>query len=162
MKKYISLAAVAAAAVALGVSGANALTTPGNLTVNANVASTCSISTGAKLDFGTVNVADTNTYTNAHTTIGVTCGSPFAIALDNGAKPDGSGRRQVHVGAGSDPIDLIGYDLSDISSGGAAWNSARVYNAGSTTVDVYGKLDTPAAGQNTGSYSDTVGITLTY
>jgi spore coat protein U-like protein len=162
MKKYISLAAVAAAAVALGVSGANALTATGSLAVTANVASACSISAGATLAFGTVNAADTTTHTDGNTTIGVTCGSPFTIALDTGAKPDVNGRRQVHVGAGSDPADLIGYDLSDISSGGAAWNSARVYAAGSTSVAVYGRLDTPAAGQHTGSYSDTVGITLTY
>ncbi len=53
MNKYISLAAVAAAALALGVSGAHAATLTGNLAVSMQLNGTCTATSGT-LNFGTI------------------------------------------------------------------------------------------------------------
>ena len=81
MTKYISRAAIAAAALAFSVSGANAynnVANGANLSVTATVITTCSV-TGGTLAFG--NIATTNPYSqNASTTISVNCPTGFTVA----------------------------------------------------------------------------------
>jgi spore coat protein U-like protein len=161
MNKYISLAAVAAAALALGVSGASALTASGNLTVDLTVSSHCSVGTSA-LHFGNVDAGATVEQSGG---ISVTCtnGTGYDITLDNGGHPV-SGARNVSNGT-----DLIPYTLCGdaFASGICAtpWAGATakhgVGTGATATVDVYGQA---VAGANvtTGLYQDSVGITLTY
>jgi spore coat protein U-like protein len=159
MNRYVSLAAIAAA-LALGVSGAQALTSlSANLTVQAQVTTTCSV-TATTLNFGTI-LASTTTATNASAPISIDCGVPYKLALGNGANYDMSNsKRQVHTGAGTGATSYMGYVLND--STGNSWDNNALLNPPVSTVTVYGVLDAPVSGQLEGTYTDTVAMTLNY
>ena len=165
MTKYISRAAIAAAALAFGVSGANATNNiaTGTLSVTADVITAC-IVTGNTLAFG--NIATTTTdATHSSTSISVSCPVPFTVAMSTSGSYD-SGTNKYYVTDGATPTaHTIGYTLSD-AQGGTNWNGgvARSYpgSGTDTTISVYGILDGLSSGQPQGHYTDSVQILVNY
>ncbi len=158
MSKYVSFAAIAAT-LALGISGAHALTASANLTVKAQVTTTCSVA-ATTLDFGTVLTSATTT-TPGSATIGITCSVPYRLALDNGQHFDNNtGKRRVHTGSDTTTANYMSYALN--TPDGNPWDNNTKTNPPVSSLTVYGVLDAPVSGQVQGAYTDTVAMTLYY
>jgi len=167
MKKIISCAALAAAAIALGVSGASgahAGTANGTLSVTATVNSSCSV-TSTGVAFGTVPP----TFTTAPTGTGgitVTCttGLTPVVSLNKGLNPGtpgtGTGPNNM-AGATGGLGHTLGYTLSN-SSGGAPWPTGGVTATSGTALPVYGTITQTSGSYASDTYSDTVAITVSY
>jgi spore coat protein U-like protein len=164
---HFSSAALAIAAVAgvstLGFDAAPALagTATANLTVSASIAGACTVG-GAALAFGTYTSAAAST---TSTTVQVTCsnGTNATVSLNQGNnnnKASASGTRALANGA-----NYLGYDIYSDSGYTTLWNTANTQAVVSTgnpvSLTAYGKIP---AGQSpaTGSYNDTVTITVTF
>jgi spore coat protein U-like protein len=170
----------AGAAAILGVPGLASAQATGTLTVSASVAAFCTVAATPTLAFGAYDPVAANASTALPGTglISVTCTkntSTARIDLDNGANFSGT-RRMAH---GSIVTEFLSYDLlkPDASGSGAnctgtAWGSgvANGYSAvagdfTSATAAVDFKVcGSVPAGQNvaTGSYTDTVGVTVNF
>ncbi len=159
MTKYISRAAIAAAALTLGVSGANATNlATGNLSVSATVITACTVS-GGTLAFGNVATNNSTTTTASSTGVSITCPVAYSVTLDQGAHWDTADAKYQVADYGG--THLIGYHLSD-TSGNTTWGTPTSSgNSGPTTLTVYGTLDA-LTGQPAGSYTDTVQIQVNY
>ena len=164
MKKYISLAAVAAAAVAFGVSGAYAAgTATGTLDVSALMGSTCSMGTIVPVAFGGVPTTIPVTAPIAAGSITFTCSTnlPYSAALDDGA----NGIRILSAGS----ADTVAYELYTDNLRQNRWGHTGTELktgtgvSGAITLPVYAKI-TEAAGHTVtaGTYIDQVAITISY
>ena len=144
-----------------GLGAAQAATATGNMTVTATVAGACTV-TGSTLAFG----AYVSAAVDAATTMTVNCttSTPYTIALNAGA---GTGAtttvRKMMTGA-----NILDYalfrDAARTLNWGIVTGTDTVAGTGTganQTVNVFGRI---TAGQivAAGSYSDTVGITLTF
>ncbi len=165
MTKYISRAAIAAAALAFAVSGANATNNiaTGTLNVNADVINACSV-TGNTLAFG--NIATTTAdATHSSTSISVSCPVPFSVAMSTSGSYDSSTNKYYVTDGATPTAHTIGYTLSD-SQGGTNWNGGTAKSfPGSgtdTSIGVYGILDGLSSGQAPGHYTDAVQILVNY
>ncbi len=122
MTTLLSRAALAAAAMALGLSGANATTynnsTTGNLTVNLVISSSCAVAPST-IDFGPQS-AVTNSVANAQSSILVTCsnGTPYSVTLGQGLHTIGL-KNRVMAGTGGNSLP---YDLYTDTPGGTSWS----------------------------------------
>ncbi len=158
----LALAAVAA----LGSEQSLAATTSGTLTVSATVASACLISNGT-LAFGVYDPSS-STALNGSTTVTLTCtlGTAYQIGMAAGA---GSGAtvslRKLTSGA-----NTLGYRIYRDSGRTLNWGNTPgtdTLDATSSavtlanTITVYGQIPTGEA-VPTGTYADTVAITVTY
>jgi spore coat protein U-like protein len=169
MKKIISCAALAAAAIALGGSGAHATTANGTLSVTATVASSCSV-TATGVAFGTVPATYIiGTAPTGTGSITVTCtgGLNPVVLLNNGlyhnSPGSGNGGPNYMAGATSGTGHTIGYTLSN-TSGGAAWptSGTGVAAISGTPLPVYGTITQTPGSYVADTYSDTVAITVNY
>jgi spore coat protein U-like protein len=155
MKTLLSRAALAAAAMAFGLSGAYASITTGTLPVTLQVTGTCTINSAA-LKFGAVTG---QTDADGFGFISITCGAgaSYTILLDNGLHHDGSTRRMEN----KDATNWIAYTLNSDSSQ-TVWSSAGVTqkSSGTDIIKVYGHAN--ASNAPTGDYSDNVQITINY
>ena len=153
-------------------SEAEAGTATGNLTVQLTVTSSCTIG-AATLNFG--SVAGTSllaTPVTGSTTVSVTCtnGSPYSIGMGQGANYLSTNR----MASGT---NYIGYNLYTDSAYTHLWGtttSASSCTGGSNTCDlgtgngsaqtvtIYGQIPIVATAPASGSYSDTVIMTITY
>lgn len=161
MTKYISRAAIAAAALTLGVSGANAYSNlaTGSLTVSANVVTACSVN-GGTLSFG--NVATGNSAAASSTGVTITCPATvgYNVDLDQGTHWDSTnGKWQV---ADSGATHFIGYLLQNGAGSGSNWATTAGTGSGTAQpITIYGVLDTVGSQPN-GSYNDVVQIKVSY
>ncbi len=139
------------------VPAAQAATATATFQVTATVAATCSATT-TNLGFGTYTGAQID-QTN---TIDVTCtnGTTYTVGLNNGANYSAPNRRMTNG------TNFLNYDLYNDAPGGTRWGdgSGTVNGTGNgmaQTLTVYGRLP---AGQTlyTGSYTDTIQVTITY
>ena len=168
--RWTGPAGLAAATTALALAGAmpaaNAATASGSLTVTASVASVCLISNGT-LAFGSYDPTS-GAVLNGSTTVTLTCtlGTPYKIGLDAGA---GSGAtvtlRKLTSGG-----NTLSYRLFRDASRTLNWGNTpstdtldATSSAGSltNTITIYGQIPASEA-VPTGSYSDSVAITVTY
>ena len=160
----MALAIVAGSVCALPA--ATAATASGTLTVTASVASVCLIANGT-LAFGSYDPTS-GAALNGSTTVTLTCtlGTPYQIGLDAGA---GAGAtvtlRKLTSGA-----NTLDYRLFRDASRTLNWgNTPGTDTLGGTsssssltnTITIYGQIPASAA-VPTGSYSDSVAITVTY
>ena len=161
MKTLLSRAALAAAAMALGLSGAHATyynSATGNLTVKLVIAPGCAV-TSPTIDFGSPS-ALVGTVT-AQSNILVTCsnGTPYSVTLGPGSH--GNNRGRFMAGTGS---NAVSYDLYWDTPGGTSWSGttavSRTGSGGQDFITVYGQANVAAA--NTDTYSDVVQITVNY
>lgn len=151
---------------------AQAGTSTANLTVQITITAACTINT-ATLNFGSVaGTTLATTLQSGSTTVSVTCtnGSPYSIAMDNGANVSGSQRRMANAG------NFINYDLYTDSAHTNPWTTAAssttctttngcflgTGNGSVQTINIYGTAPATGTAPNTGTYTDTVVMTLTY
>jgi spore coat protein U-like protein len=156
MTKYISRAAIAAAALALGVSGASALQNSGIMNVSADVKAVCTVYP-YDLNFG--SVFTTGGPTNGETSLTVSCVGDYTIALDAGMNttPDG---RHVKTQGGS----TLSYALYQDAAHLKVWDSTELtllHESGSKTIPVYGQL-AETNKQAPGHYTDIVNVYINY
>ena len=158
MKTLLSRAALGAAAMALGLSGAQATTATANLNVSLQVISSCTVS-ATPLTFPQSTVSSN---ADATATISVTCGSgaSYSVTLGDGQHSPVPGLRMMASSSGT-----IEYQLYSDAARGAAWfGAAAVPGTGTGAaqpITVYGRV--PASpGATPGAYSDQVQITVTY
>jgi spore coat protein U-like protein len=153
---------------------AQAGTATANLAVQIIITASCTIN-AASLNFGS-NAGTTlvSTDITANTTVSVTCtsGSPYAIGMDNGANVSGSQRRMK---SGS---NFLNYNLYVDSLMTNPWTTATAgpppacttanscflgTGSGSPqSVSIYGKVPSIGTAPPTGTYTDTVTMTITY
>ena len=157
MKTLLSRAALAAAAMVLGLSGAYATQATGNLTVSLTVTSTCTVGASSIVFGKTTGQQDTDG-TGA---VSISCGSgtSYTVALGPGLHASGT-TRMMQTSDGSATIE---YELYSDTSHATIWNSTSIVQKTSTGVDsipVYGHAK--ASGASSGVYSDTVSITVSY
>jgi spore coat protein U-like protein len=150
----------------------HAATSTANLTVQITITASCTIN-AATLNFGTL--AGTTVIagaTNASTNISVTCtnGSPYAIGVDNGVNASGSQRR-MKSGA-----NFLNYNLYTNAGLTNAWTTAASSSSCSSanscflgtgsgsaqSITVFGQMPAVGTAPATGTYSDTVTMTITY
>ena len=160
MAKYISRAAIAAAALALGVSGAYATQYgTGNLSVSVNVVTSCSISSVGAIAFDQI-AAGANTTENVKSSdIVVTCNSG-AWKLGVASDVTGDVRSMTNNGAS------LNYKLCKPSPGSyagcAAFNMANpiVGTDLNSTQTIYGIMEGGVPPAKSGTYSDIVQLQL--
>jgi spore coat protein U-like protein len=141
-----ALALLLAAWPLAGVAGSNT----GNLNVSASIAGNCIVNTG----------------TMATGSISVTCtqNAPVTIALNTGLNPThASGTTRAMANS----TYYLSYELYTSSARTTVWNTSNTVSATGTgsaqTVSVYGTIPAgQGSAQPAGSYTDTVGITLTF
>jgi spore coat protein U-like protein len=163
MKTLLSRAALAAAAMALGLSGAQATTdtATGQLNVKLTVISSCSVGTSS-LDFGRSSLATTLDVTGA---ISVTCGSgvPYSITLGKSANYGSEGSWMMKRTGGTDLVEYELYTLSTRTTASKWYGSVAVSGTGNgspQSIPVYGRV--LAATPVLGDYTDSVPITVSY
>ncbi|WP_194459456.1 spore coat U domain-containing protein [Bradyrhizobium sp. CCBAU 53421] len=174
IRQAARMAAVALfVAVASGYqTSAQAGTSTANLTVQITITASCTIN-AATLNFGSVSGTTlATTLQSGSTTVSVTCtnGSPYSIAMDNGANVSGSQRRMANAG------NFINYDLYTDSAHTNPWTTATssttctttngcflgTGNGSAQTINIYGTVPATGTAPSTGTYTDTVVMTITY
>lgn len=155
-----------AASLLCALPAADAATASGTLTVTASVASVCLISNGT-LAFGSYDPTS-GAALNGSTTVTLTCtlGTPYKIGLDAGA---GSGAT-VSLRKMTSGGNTLSYRLFRDAGRTLNWGNTpatdtldATSSAGSltNTITIYGQIPASEA-VPTGSYSDSVAITVTY
>lgn len=157
----------AAAAVALAAFPASAATTTSSLSVNATVTANCSVSTTA-VAFGNVNVLS-GTDTDATGGLSVTCtsGTTWSASADVGAGTGASlASRKMASGA-----NQLNYALYTESTRTTIWGDGLLGATGTFTgigdgaaqaSTIYARVPSGQGSVPTGSYADTVTVTVTY
>jgi spore coat protein U-like protein len=159
MKTLLSRAALAAAAMALGLSGADAtgLTATGILTVKLQVNGSCAVASPA-VSFPAQTSSEQAVTVGTSANIGVTCApatTPWNLVFGGGnSYSSGSrymvnGSSQIQYGLYKDPNYLQPLDTGGFVSGSTS------------SVTIYLQANVPG-GAPTGSYQDTITLTLNY
>ena len=161
---------ILAAAVAMGLVGlTHAATATSNLNVSATVAAACTFaSTSTTLTFPTFN--PTVAAVTASADIDITCntGLSYDVELDLGANALGSTRRMSDGVTGFLEYTLTRPSATNTNTGlnwGAGTNKiTRTGTGASDPARAFGTIPFSVANQaaTTGTYSDTVVITITY
>ena len=147
---------------AIGYSAAEAATATATLSVSASIGGACTVG-GAALSFGAYSPSAAST---ANSTISVTCtnGTNATVSLNQGNNNNrvpSAGTRALNNGT----ANFLGYEIYSDNGMTTVWNAANAQAISSTgsaiSLTAYGRI---AAGQNpaTGSYNDTVTITVTF
>jgi len=160
-----SLIAAAAFSTLLATSQVDAATVTTNLGVRIVIQAACTVATPSNLDFGTQGVLAGNT--DQTTAISVTCTNtlPYSVSLNAGA---GSGATTTVRRMTGPASATINYAIYRNAARSQVWGNtigtntvAGTGNGSAQSITVYGRVPaqtTPAAG----TYTDTVGVTVTY
>lgn len=158
----LALAAVAGVSlVSVPVAPAQAATATATLSVSASIGGACTVG-GAAMSFGAYSSASAST---ANSNISVTCtnGTNATVVLNQGNNNNrvpSAGTRALANGT-----NYLGYEIYTDNGLSTVWNTANAQPITSTgsaiTLTAYGRIP---SGQNpaTGSYNDTVTITVTF
>ncbi|WP_455923445.1 Csu type fimbrial protein [Pseudomonas putida] len=158
----------AVALIGLGVAfsgAANASTATANMSVSATVVATCSVSAGS-LAFGSYS----GTAVTASADLSVTCtnDAPYTIAMDAGTGTDATTSARL-LTSSSDSTSTLSYGLYQDSSYATSWGNttgtdtlAGTGTGAAQTIGVYGKIAASQLSASTGSYADTVVVTVNY
>lgn len=141
---------------------ASASTALGSLSISATVVAACSV-TGSPLAFGNYSASQVD----QTTTLSVLCtsGTTYTIALDAGIGASATTSIRKMTGPASATLNYtLARDAGHSNNWGNATGTDTAAGTGnglSQSINVYGRI---AAGQlsGTGSYTDTVTVTLTY
>ncbi len=159
MKMKRGLLMVAATASISLSSAALAASGTASFDVSVQVLASCSIS-ASNMSFASITTG-TTTNTDATSTLTVNCssGTPFTIALGNGANFT-TARRMAWGGS------YITYALFQDSARSLEWVGATTKSGTGTGADqsftIYGRIPSGQNVSNTGSYGDTIIATITY
>jgi spore coat protein U-like protein len=166
MRKLLTASLVAASLAAAGA--ANAATATTTFGVSATVLKTCSV-TANPLGFG--NYTPGAGALAANTTVNVKCtkGTPFTVALNGGTTTGGNITQRLMTN-GTDTLQYNLYTTAAFATlfgDGTTGSTAPGTGTGlasAVAVTVFGSLPDNATNQavSTGSYADTVGVTVTY
>jgi spore coat protein U-like protein len=164
--KRVLFAALSVAALTMASSAA-ADTATGNLNVSATVNKSCSVG-ASSLSFGTISPATgVTTASPAAGSISVTCtfDTTYDVALNNGA--NFSGTRRMTNGTHFLNYDIYRNAAATQRFGATDVATDMVAGTGNgdsaDSIPVYGLIPSGQAGTaGAGSYTDTVGITVTY
>ena len=167
------LCVTVAVVTSLAALNAQAGTATSNLAVSITIQASCTIN-AASLNFGNTVAGTTLVASNVNvaTTVSVTCtsGSPYSVGMDNGANVSGSQRRMKN---GS---NFLNYNLYTDAGRTNAWittgspssctpASSCYLGTGSgspQSVNIYGRVPSTGTAPPTGTYTDTVTMTITY
>jgi spore coat protein U-like protein len=154
------------AAIGLVSVGAFAGNTSGNLSVTANVSSSCVINTTSAMAFGSYNPAGGTATTGAGTfTLQCTNGASPTVLMSQGANPGTGSTDTTPVRQMANGSFMLTYQLYSDSARSLVWNNvtgvSEPSNGTLQTVNIYGSIP---AGQNVGagSYTDTVVVNVNY
>ncbi|EIK95824.1 protein U [Pseudomonas sp. M47T1] len=163
-RTFFKAGAVALIGLGVALSG-NANASTANMSVSATVVATCSVSAGA-LAFGSYS----GTAVTASADLSVTCtnDAPYTIALGAGAGTDATTSARLLTNA-SDSTSTLSYGLYQDSSYATTWGNttgtdtlADTGTGAAQTISVYGKIAADQLTASTGSYADTVVVTVNY
>lgn len=152
-------------------SSAQAGTATANLTVQITITASCTINAATLTFPSTPGTSLLTTAVTGNTTVSVTCtsGSPYSIGMDNGA--NFSGTRRMATGG-----NFIGYGLYVDAALTHPWTTGASNSTCTTlndcylgtgsgsaqSVPIYGQVPIVATAPPSGTYSDTVTMTITY
>jgi len=153
-------------AVLIGAVPALAGSSSTSMAVSASVATNCVFKNSPSIGFGTYDTI-TGAEVNGTGTISIACtkGTVATIALDNGGNHSNATGTQRAMKSGS---NYLNYDIFQDSAFGTFWGTSTnaevepaAPNATTQTFTAYAKIP---SGQDIpqGSYSDTVGVTVTF
>jgi len=173
LARICGLAVLLLCSMAAHQTAAQAGTATANLTVQITITAACSIN-AATLNFGS-SVAGTTLVASAitgSTTVSVTCtsGSPYSIGMNSGSNASGNQRRMANGG------NYLNYGLyvdnayanpwSTASSNSTCTTTSDCYlgtgNGAAQSINIYGQVPSVGTAPPTGTYSDTVTMTITY
>jgi spore coat protein U-like protein len=143
----------------LAFKSAFAASATASFNVSVQVLAACSIS-ASNMNFGGITTGTTNT-TDATSSLTINCpnGTPYTIALSNGANYSSS--RRMAWGASH-----IAYDLYLDNARTTQWTSGSTMtgtgSGADQTLTVFGRIHAGQSISYTGSYSDTIVATITY
>lgn len=166
IRNNVLRAAVGASLATLSVATAQAATTSTNLSVTATVTPNCSVSSNP-VAFGNVDVlAGADFDANGAVTITCTNGTSWSAAADlgTGAGATFASRKMTSGG------NLLNYSLYTDAARTTVWGdgsggTSTVSNSGTGVAQnftVYGRVPLGQTTAQTGAYSDTVLVTITY
>jgi spore coat protein U-like protein len=158
---------------ALSNSGeARAGTVTGSLPVQMQITAACTVNTSSLTFTTTSGTSLTSSQVTQTGTISVTCtnSSPYSIGLDNGQNASSGQRRMANS------TNYISYNVYLDSAHTEPWTTAATSSTctgtntcylgtgdgSAQTVDVYGVVPTVTAAPASGTYSDSITITVTY
>jgi spore coat protein U-like protein len=151
---------------------AQAGTSTATLSVSIVITASCTINPATLVFATTSGTSLVAAAVNGSSTVSVTCtgGSPYSIAMDNGSNASGSQRRMI---SGS---NFLSYNLYLDAAHTLPWSTATDSSACTTTgdcflgtgngsaqsINIYGVVPTTAAAPPSGTYTDTVTMTITF
>ncbi len=155
-------AAIGATVLALAPSAATAATQSLAVTSQFVVASSCSTSTTANMDFGALPATLSVAQADATGTISITCtiGAPYTLKGYGLAY----GSQSLLYRSGSNFTDSLKYDLAWDSQYAQKLPGATSSGTGTgaaQTVTIYGRISAQTA-PSAGSYTDTLTLKITY
>lgn len=146
-----------------------AATSTTSFETSATVADTCSVS-ATNLAFGSITPVD-NTNFDATSTVDVTCsnGTAYNIGLNAGANSSDGTVSTRRMSDGAATPEYLSYQVYSDSGRTTVWgntvgtNTVAATGSGSTQSNtVYGRVPSGQQTVSTGSYADTVTVTVTY
>ncbi len=158
----------ALALIGLGVAlcgNASAATATADMSVSATVVASCSVSAGA-LAFGSYS----GSAVTSSAALSVTCtnDAPYTIALGAGSGTDATTSARLLTNA-SDSTSTLSYGLYQDSSYATTWGDttgtdtlAGTGTGAAQAITVYGKIAANQLTASTGTYADTVVVTVNY
>jgi spore coat protein U-like protein len=155
-----------------GPVAAQAGTATANLSVSIIITASCTINPATLIFASTAGTSLLATAVNGSSTVSVTCtgGSPYSIAMDNGSNASGNQRRMIS-GA-----NFLSYNLYVDAAHTSPWSTATgasscttagdcylgTGNGSAQSVNIYGAVPTTATAPPSGTYTDTVTMTITF
>jgi spore coat protein U-like protein len=172
MRRICAFAGLFVCSIAIHESSAQAGTATANLTVQIIITAACTIN-AATLNFGTVpGTTLVGSAVTSSTTVSVSCtnGSPYSIGMDNGANVSGAQRR-MKSGA-----NYLNYGLyvdagyvnpwTTSASNSTCTTASDCYlgtgNGSAQSINIYGQVPLVGTAPPSGTYTDTVTMTITY
>jgi spore coat protein U-like protein len=166
----LSIAAAALVLAAAGDAMAATGTDTGSFEVKATVVAKCRFKSATDLSFGSYDPTDATDNTSGQNDIVVKCtkGTPYTIALDQGANADAGSTAAAPTRRMKSGSEYLSYSLYSDSGRSTVWGD-NANNPGmtsttnaDTTYNAYGTL--PAGQDVTAglSFTDTVGVTVTF
>lgn len=166
MKKFVlAAAALSAGFVATPAMAANVTT--GSLNVNATVLNSCTV-VAVPLSFGVLTEVGKKDV-DATTTLSVVCtpNAVFDVGLDDGANAD-AGQRRMKAG---DDGGYLPYEIYTTAARSSRWgNTVKTDTVGgsgqllgvATVLTAYGRIAANTAPVPSGTYTDTVTVTVNF
>lgn len=163
MKRNLAMAVAAIMTISSGSAYAGTVT--GNFNVSVSIVAECRVNSTTDLNFGNQGVMSSNVDATSSLSVQCTSGTPFNIGLNKGVNGASVSDRRMKAASGT---DTVAYHLYRDAARTLNWGDtvatdtlAGTGNGSNQVLTVYARL--PAqTGVATGTYTDTVTVTVTY